>query len=67
MKNMALITWFWKTYEAKSIINGKDGAREWRNGAFDALVQMLLAENPHWSKDEAETWLVEEINEICNA
>jgi hypothetical protein len=59
-----LIAWFASVYDAKTIVNGKDAAREWRNGAFDTLVQVLLQERPEMPKDEAETWIVEEVNEI---
>ena len=57
-----LIAWLWETYDAKNIVGGRIGAKEWRNAAFDTLVQAAM-QSEGCTKEYAETWLAEEVTE----
>lgn len=63
MKIKDLVIWMCETYEAKSLVGHRIGAKEWRNAAFAMLVQVVMQENAI-TKTEAELLLTEEVNEF---
>lgn len=62
MNITGLVIWMCETYEAKSLVGNRIGAKEWRNAVFATLVQVVMQEN-EIDKDAAETLLLEEIED----
>lgn len=57
-----LVAWMCETYEAKSVVGHKIGAKEWKIAAFDTLVQVAMQLHES-TKENAETWIAEEVQE----
>lgn len=63
MNITGLVIWMCETYEAKHTVGHRIGAKEWRNAAYDMLVQVVMQEN-EIDKAEAEALIIEEVNEF---